>query len=196
MEFADVVRRRRMVRHFKPDPVPQDVLDRMLSLAQHVPSAGFSQGQAFVVVRAPATRQALADLCGEAHYVTQGFHRWISEAPVVVIACTSESAYRRRYQEPDKHRAGEPEMVWPVPYWHMDVGCSVMVLLLAAVDAGLAAGFAGIRDHGTLRALLGIPEEMTPVGAIPIGYRDQDVPSPSLKRGRKALTDFVHFDVW
>jgi nitroreductase len=83
-----------------------------------------------------------------------------------------------------------------VPYWHFDIGCSSMILLLAVVDAGLAAGFAGVPDAQAVRELLGIPDEVTPVGVIPIGYPDDDVPSPSLKRGRRALDEFVHRERW
>jgi nitroreductase len=88
------------------------------------------------------------------------------------------------------------EMVWPVPYWHMDIGCAVMILLLAAVNEGLAAGFVGIWDQPALRELLHIPEEVTPVGVIPIGYPAVDLPSPSLKRGRKPIEEFVHREMW
>lgn len=71
-----------------------------------------------------------------------------------------------------------------------------MLLLLAAVDEGLAAGFAGAFDLDALRTLLGIPAEVTPVGVIPIGHRAPDVPSPSLKRGRKPEGDYVHHEQW
>lgn len=163
MELEAVVRRRRMVRNFTDEPVDPAVVARILDLARHAPSAGFTQGQAFVVVTNPATRKAVADLCGEASYVAGGFDPWISRAPVLVVPCTSEAAYHRRYQEPDKLQGDGSEIAWPVPYWHMDIGCAVMVLLLAVVDAGLAAGFAGCWDLDVLRALLGIPAEVTPI---------------------------------
>jgi nitroreductase len=196
MEFTDVVLKRRMVRHFTGEPVPLETIERLVELARHAPSAGFTQGQAFVVVTDPATRKAIATLCGEEYYVEGGFHPFVSEAPVLVIPCTSEAAYHRRYQEPDKIMEDGTEMVWPVPYWHMDVGCAVMVLLLAVVDEGLSAGFAGAWDLDALRALLGIPAEFTPVGVIPIGHRAPDVPSPSLKRGRTPDTAYLHRERW
>jgi nitroreductase len=68
MEFAEVVRRRRMVRHFKPDPIDPDVIDAMLRLAQRAPSAGYTQGQSFVIVTDPALRKEVARCCGEEHY--------------------------------------------------------------------------------------------------------------------------------
>jgi nitroreductase len=78
----------------------------------------------------------------------------------------------------------------------MDVGCAVMVLLLAVVDEGLAAGFAGAHDLDAVRALLRIPAEVTPVGVIPIGHPAPDIPSPSLKRGRKADAEYIHHERW
>ena len=197
MEFAEVVRRRRMVRHFRPDPVAPEIIERIIDLTRHAPSAGFTQGQAFVVVTEPERRKELARLCGEEEgYVRAGFHPWLSEAPVQVVACTSEAAYHRRYQEPDKVQDDGTEISWPVPYWHMDAGCAVMILLLAAVDEGLSAGFAGVFDPDGVRAFLGIPPEWTPVGVIPIGYRAPDVPSPSLKRGRVPDAVWLHKEQW
>ncbi|HEY7982724.1 MAG TPA: nitroreductase family protein [Ktedonobacterales bacterium] len=196
MEFAEVVRKRRMVRNFSPEPVAPEAIERILALARHAPSAGYTQGQSFVVVTDAATRLAIARLCGEDHYVSGGFHPFLSAAPVLLIPCTSEAAYHRRYQEPDKTGPDGKEIEWPVPYWHMDIGCSVMVVLLAAVDEGLAAGYAGAHDLAALRAVLGIPAEVTPVGVIPIGHRAPDVPSPSLKRGRRPAAEFVHRERW
>lgn len=196
MEFSEVVRKRRMVRHFSDAPVAPEVVARMLDLARHAPSAGFTQGQSFVVVTDPANKREIARLCGEEYYVEGGFHPFVSGAPVLIIPCVSEAAYHRRYQEPDKIGEDGTEIVWPVPYWHMDIGCAVMILLLAAVDEGLAAGFAGAHDLDALRALLGIPAEVTPVGVIPIGHRAPDRPSPSLKRGRKPEAEYAHYERW
>ena len=196
MEFAEVVRKRRMVRHFKPDPIEPDVVDRLMRLAQRAPSAGYTQGQSYVIVTNPELRKEVARLCGEEHYESALRHPWISEAPIQAIACVSEAAYHQRYQEPDKLRDDGSEIVWPVPFWFVDIGCSVMVLLLAAVDSGLAAGYAGIMDTPALKELLGIPDDVMPVGVIPIGYPDKDVPSPSLKRGRRSLEEFVHRERW
>ncbi|MCG8350016.1 MAG: nitroreductase family protein [Chloroflexales bacterium] len=196
MEFRDVVLRRRIVRNFADQPVAPEVIERILDLARHAPSAGFTQGQSFVVVTQPDLKLTIAELCGEQRYVQRGFHPFISGAPALIIPCTSEAAYHKRYQEPDKLQADGTEMHWPVPYWHMDIGCAVMILLLAVVDEGLDAGFVGAWDLDALRALLNIPAEVTPVGVIPIGYRAWDVPSPSLKRGRKADSEYIHHETW
>ena len=188
-----------MVRHFTDEPVAPEVVERMLTLAHHAPSAGFTQGQSFIVVTLPQLKQQIAHLCDEEEYVSGGFHPFISQAPVLVIPCTSEAAYHRRYQEPDKINDDGTEIVWPIPFWHMDIGCAVMLLLLAAVDEGLAAGFAGITTLDNLDALhelLHIPAEVTPIGVIPLGHRATDVPSPSLKRGRKPQQEYIHYERW
>ncbi|HYP38740.1 MAG TPA: nitroreductase family protein [Chloroflexia bacterium] len=196
MEFSEVVRKRRMVRHFTEEPVAPEVIDRILDLARHAPSAGFTQGQSFIVVTRPDLKQEIARLCGEEDYVESGYHHWLSGAPVLVVACTSETAYHRRYQEPDKINEDGTEIEWPVPYWHFDIGASSMVLLLAVVDEGLAAGFSGVPDIHGLRALLGIPNEVTPVGVIPIGHPAPDKRSPSLKRGRVPDERYLHREEW
>jgi nitroreductase len=199
MELKDAVLKRRMVRNFTDEPVDREVVERMLDLARHAPSAGFTQGQSFVVVTDPEKRREIGILYGEGEEdLAEGalFHKWISKAPVLVVACTSEAEYHRRYQEPDKIQEDGTEIEWPVPYWHIDIGCAVMILLLAVVEEGLSAGYAGVFDIPALRGLLGIPEEVTPVGVIPIGHRAPDVPSPSLKRGRKAQGAYLHWEKW
>ena len=72
MEFINVVRKRRMVRHFTTEPVAAEVLDRMLDLARRGPSAGYSQGQHFVVVTQPDLKRSIALLCGEERYIEAG----------------------------------------------------------------------------------------------------------------------------
>jgi len=196
MEFDQVVRKRRMRRNFTAQPVPPEKVNKILDLARRGPSAGYTQGQNFIVITREDLRQSVAKIAGEQGYVNIGFDPFLSRAPVLVIACTSEAAYHRRYQEPDKVADDGSEMDWPVPYWYMDIGCAVMILLLAAVNEGLAAGFVGIWDAQSFRELLHIPDEVTPIGVVTIGYPAVDVPSPSLKRGRKPIGEFVHRETW
>lgn len=196
MEFRETVLKRRMVRNFADRPVDPAIIDRILELTRHAPSAGFTQGQSFIVVTRPELKKAIAETCQEEEYIKSGFAPFLSKAPVQLIPCTSEAAYHRRYQEADKVNEDGTEIVWPVPYWFMDVGCAVMVALLAAIDEGLVTAFAGSKDLGRLRSLLNIPAEVTPVGVIAVGYRAADVPSPSLKRGRKSDEEYIHREGW
>lgn len=196
MEFRDTVLKRRMVRNFADKPVDPVIIDRILELTRHAPSAGFTQGQSFIVVTRPELKKAIADTCEEEEYVQSGFAPFISKAPVLLIPCTSEAAYHRRYQEADKVNEDGTEIVWPVPYWFMDIGCAVMIALLAAIEEGLVAAFAGSKDLDRLRSLLNMPAEVTPVGVIALGYRAADIPSPSLKRGRKSDNEYIHRERW
>ncbi|MEM0075554.1 MAG: nitroreductase family protein [Nitrososphaerota archaeon] len=195
MEFQKVVKKRRMVRHFKKDDIPQEKVDLILQLAQHAPSAGYSQGVAYVVVRDAERKKRLAELQGEEEYAKAGFHRWISEAPVAIVACISEKIYHDRYSEPDKLKNGR-EIEWPTPYWFFDAGASCMIVMLAAVDLALASAFTGVTRVHEMKELLGIPDHFHPVGVISIGYGDKDVKSPSLKRGRRNWNEFVHYERW
>jgi nitroreductase len=158
MDFQSVVLKRRMVRHFQDRPLPPGVIERIVQLTRRAPSAGFTQGQSFVVVTRPELKQEIASLCGEAGYVESGFHPFVSGAPALLVPCVSEEAYHRRYREPDKVMEDRSEIEWPVPFWFMDIGCAVMIALLAAVDEGLAGAFAGVPDLAALKALLAIPD--------------------------------------
>ena len=194
MEFETAVKRRRMVRNYTDEPVEPAKLDRIMDMARRAPSAGFSQGQSFVVVTDPAIRKRIAEIAGEPDYVAMGFDPWVSRAPVLVLVCTSEKIYKDRYSEPDKKGAVEGE--WPVPYWWVDGGCSMMLLLLASVDEGLVSGFLGLPDYSPLKELLGIPEHVSPIGIVTIGHPAPDRRSPSLGRGWKAPESVVHRERW
>src|SRR5918998_6217684 len=199
MNFAEVVRRRRMVRHFAPDPIDRQVLERIAATAQRAPSAGFSQGQRLVIVTEPDRRRRLAQLVGEGFYTQRGFDPWISEAPALFVPAVSARIYVDRYNEPDKRDPSLPpgtEDEWRVPYWWMDVGCTVMLILLAAVDEGLAAGFLGTHRTDDLRTELGIPGDYSPVGVITVGHPLPDRKSGSLKRGWASRDEFVRWDGW
>ena len=196
MEFSDILKKRRMVRNFTDETVDNDTIHRILTVAQRGPSAGFTQGQDFIVVQDADVKAKIAALCFEEEYIAEGFDPFVSKAPVLVIPCTNENAYHKRYQQADKVDDDGNEINWPVPYWFMDVGHAVMLLLLAVVDEGLAAGFAGAHDLNALRDLLGIPPEVTPIGVIPIGHPAEDKRSPSLKRGRRNPDDYIHTEQW
>ena len=196
MEFQKTVKKRRMVRHFTGETVPRETIDGILELVQHAPSAGFSQGSGFVVITDTETKKKVARLQGEEDYSAGGFHKWISEAPVAIVACVSERLYHDRYNEPDKLDENGKEIEWPTPYWFFDIGAGCMILLLAAVDSGLAAAFSGVFDVKGMKDLLGIPAHFHPVGVISIGHGAEDVKSPSLKRGRRRWADVVHYEKW
>lgn len=196
MEFDDVVLKRRMVRNFNPRPVPKEIVDRILGLALHAPSAGFSQGWAYVVVEDEKLRKQIGDLQGEADFYASRFHKFVSAAPLLIVACASEKTYHDRYKEPDKLKEDGTEIEWPTPYWYFDIGAACMLIFLAAVNEGYASAFTGVFRVQEISKLLGIPDNFHPVGVISIGRRAKDVMSPSLKRGRKSLAQVVHYEHW
>ena len=192
----EVVRRRRMVRNYTSQPVHADVVERIVDAGRRAPSAGFSQGAYLVVVTEEATRKALARIANEDEYAAQGFDRWISNAPVHVVVCISEDDYHRRYSEPDKLADDGTETPWPVPYWWVDAGATLMSVLLATVNEGLAAGFFGVHRLGGIEEVLGIPETVTPVGVVTIGHPAPDRPSSSLTRDRRPRSEVVRWERW
>jgi len=196
VEFAELVMKRRTVRRFEDTPVDRSVLEGIARLAQRTPSAGFAQGQRVVIVTDPERRRLVAETCGESGYAEAGFGNWISECAAQFIPCVSEEIYHRRYQEPDKLDDGDEEIDWPTPYWWVDIGKTSMVLMLAAHDVGLAAGFAGPQDVPALKEVLGLPDEFHPIGVIPVGRPLPDKRSPSLSRGWLPLEEFVHWNRW
>ena len=205
MDFDEVIRRQRIVRRFEPTPVSHEVLHRIAAAAQRAPTAGFSQGQRLVIVTDEATRRRVGAAVDEAFYVSNGFGDWISSCAAQFIPCVSERIYRERYREPDKlleeaqyHGTdAEPQELWEIPYWWMDIGCTAMLVMLAAINEGLAAGFCGVtKGPAAVRAVLGIPEDMTPVGVIPVGRRLPDKRSPSLRRGRVPFDEFARWESW
>ena len=197
MELREAILRRRMVRAFSDRPVDPEVVDRMLEHALHAPSAGFSQGWAFLVLTEPADRARFWDAVFPDR--GDGFaHPGIFAAGCLVVPLSHKQAYLDRYAEPDKGWADRDDARWPVPYWDIDTGMASMLILLTAVDEGLGALFFGIfGDHvGAFRAAFGVPEEFSPIGAIAVGHRAPDVPSPSLLRGRQPVEVVVHRGRW
>lgn len=186
-----------MVRNFRPELVRADAINSLLELALHAPSAGFSQGWAFVIVTEGELKKKIGELQGEAdYYASSRFHKFVSEAPALIVACASEKIYHDRYREPDKLKEDGTEIEWPTPYWFFDVGCACMLIFLGAVNQGLAAAFTGVFRVDQMKHLLGIPNHFHPVGVISIGYAAEDVKSPSLKRGRRPLKEVVHYEHW
>lgn len=199
MEFADVVRRRRMVRDYDPDrPVPPEVRERLLEHALRAPSAGFTQGWAFLVLEDAADR----DLFWSVTTSTDAPDGWLTRmrrAPLLVVPLSSKAAYLDRYAEPDKGWTDRDEARWPVPYWDVDAGMAALLMLLTAVDEGLGACFFGVpaeRVDG-LREAFGVPATHRPVGVVSVGYPGTgDRRSPSLRRGRRGVGDVVHRGRW
>ncbi|MFI6595551.1 nitroreductase family protein [Nonomuraea sp. NPDC050536] len=197
MDFQEVVRRRRMVRNYDPDrAVPAALVERILTNALHAPSAGFSQGWAFLVLEEPSDRARFWELA-----VEDGgpWAEGLRKAPLLIIPFSHKQAYLDRYAESDKGWTDKDESRWPVPYWDIDTGFASLLMLLSAVDEGLGACFFGIppgERTAEVKQAFGVPAAYSPIGVISVGYRAQDKRSPSLKRGRRPLEEVVHRGRW
>jgi nitroreductase len=199
MEFREVVRRRRMVRDYDPDrPVPADVRERLLEHAIRAPSAGFSQGWAFLVLETAEERGRFwAATTDEG--APDGWLIRMRRAPLLIVPLSHKAAYLERYAEADKGWTDRDEARWPVPYWDIDTGMASLLMLLTAVDEGLAACFFGVPPErmGAFREAFGVPAAYTPIGCISVGYEgSEDKRSPSLRRGRRGVEEVVHRGRW
>jgi len=191
MEFQEVVRRRHMVRTFTSEPVPQASLDRMLGNAVRGPSAGFSQGQAFLVLTEAVDRERFWAVAGEAIASSA------RTAPLVIVPMSCKRVYLDRYAQPDKGWTDRDEARWPVPFWHIDTGMAALLILQTAVDEGLGAVYFGIVPEAVAPFLeaFRVPGDHEPIGAIAIGY-DAEAEKRDLRSRRRDLGDIVHYGRW
>jgi len=182
MELRDILARRRMHRAFQPDAIDGATIERIAGVIRRAPSGGFSQGGSIVVVTDEEKRHEIARAFGDEHYTVSG-RNFIADAPVHMVISANETLYHARYNEPDKLAAtGGVEVTWPVPYWFVDAGALMMLVLVAAIDEGLASAFVGHPDQKRIfDELLGLPEEVVPISASPIGTTSLGSPSSSSK---------------
>jgi nitroreductase len=202
MEFQDVVDRRRMVRNYSEEPVDPAVVDRALRNATRAPSAGFSQGWAFLVLDTPDDVRRWWQVTTDPESLADP-DTWLTgmmRAPVVIVPCSSKAAYLDRYAEADKGWADRAEARWPMPFWHMDAAMASLLVLQTAVDAGLGGCFFGIPPDkdAAVRAEFGIDPRFDPVGVITLGHRTDDTgpPGSPARRRRRPLDDVVHRGRW
>lgn len=194
MELRSALARRRMVRSFRPDPLPASEIDDLLDVARRGPSAGNTQATGFVVLDHPAATAAYWDVTLPTER-RAGF-RWqgLLRAPVLVLVTTHPDRYVARYAETDKAATGRGTSTdrWPVPYWFVDAGAVVQNLLLLAVERGLGACLFGPFDHEpALARVLGLAEGERIVATIALGYPEPDEPGRSAHRPRPPIGDLV-----
>ncbi|MCB2223674.1 MAG: nitroreductase family protein [Actinobacteria bacterium] len=191
MEFRDLMRKRRMVRRFRREQVPPDALQRIAAAAHRGPSAGFAQGVSVVVVTDPTRRARIADLAGEAAWRARGRDPWLSAAPAHLVLCVEPGVYRARYAEADKDPAA-----LAIPWWWVDGGAALMLMLQAAVDEGLGAGFLGAHALEGIAPLLGVPDGVEVLGVVTVGHPLPEEPTASVRRGRRPRSETTHHETW
>jgi nitroreductase len=203
VEFRDVLVGRRSVRTYADRPVPHDVLERITNAAVvRAPSAGFSQGLRLVVVTDAETRREIAVAAAEEELAAKGRPRWKAAAPVQIVVLTREDDYHARYQSPDKLKiTGGREIDWPAPYWYVDAGAAAMTLMLAAIDEGLDTAIFGVTDFEAVRRTLGLPDDLSFVVVVTMGYPAEQADEPSggssvFTERRKAREEVVRWEHW
>lgn len=173
MDFYEVIRTRRSVRSFRPDPVPADILERVLDAARIAPSGSNRQPWTFVLVRDPDRKKTLAHLCND-----QGF---IATAPVVIVGCGRDIRYNRGGY------MGPCSML-------VDVAIAMDHLVLAARAEGLGACWIGSFDNSAIKRFLGIPDDVQVVALTPLGYPQGNPFEPTASR--HPLGEIVREEQW
>jgi nitroreductase len=204
VDFKAILQRRRMVRAYEREPIPRSTIERIVATVRRAPSAGFSQGQRLLVVTNAETRMQIAQLLQESSPAPGRIpqdDQWITAAPVLIIVGVREDDYHDRYRKPDKLIDGR-ELEWPVPYWHFDAGATAMLILLAAIDEGYAAGVFGVFMEAIepFKSLLAIPEDVDVACCITIGRPADDsrwsAVSSRLTQMRRPVDDLVRWERW
>jgi nitroreductase len=173
MDFYDVIRTRRSVRKYRHDPIPEEVLRRVLDAARIAPSGSNRQPTRLIVVQDQARKWELVPLCHD-----QGF---VATAPVVVIACGRNLRYSR----------GE----WMGDYSMLvDVSIAVDHLTLAARAEGLGTCWIGSFNGPLLKEAFSLPEDYQVVALTPLGYPEGDPFTDP--QGRMPLEELVMWEQW
>jgi nitroreductase len=190
MEFERALRRRRMVRRHTGERIDPAVLERIAAAVARGPSAGNTQGVTAILVSERDRIATIATACGEASFLRRGFDPWLSAAAAHLVLCVEPARYRERYAEPGK----DPAALETIPWWWVDGGAALMAVLLAAVDAGVGAGFLGGHRAAAVRPLLGVPEGVEILGIVTLGPAAPHPPSASARRPRRR--DVVRRERW
>ena len=198
------IRERRDVRsQFLPDPIPADVLARLLQAAHHAPSVGFMQPWDFILVESRAVRQQVHAIFERENSKAAGNYagdqaalykrlklEGILESPLnLCVTC-------------DRTRGG-PHVLGRNSILEMDLFSTCLAvqnLWLAARAEGIGVGWVSILDQQELAATLKLPDNVYPVAYLCVGYVSEFLPSPELQergwRSRLPLEDLVHSDAW
>jgi FMN reductase [NAD(P)H] len=194
----DLLKKRRAVRSYTGEPVPRETLERIARAGRRGPNAGYSQGLRLLVVDAPETIAALAAMQED-----EPSQAWFRTAAAHVFVLTREQDYHDRYNRPDKLAVtGGVEVIWPVPFWHVDAGAALMLVWLAALEEGLGAGVYGVpvEEDARFRELLAIPDDLAIVVGVTIGHPaedpDWDRTTSAFSQRRRAQDEVVRWNRW
>jgi 5,6-dimethylbenzimidazole synthase len=192
---------RRDMRHFRPDPVPTDTLDRLLQAAHLAPSVGFMQPWRFVRVTDRALRRSIYDLVETERQRTAdelgGRRAEFLRLKVEGILDCGEVLVVALMDGRDRYVFGRRTLP------EMDVAsaaCAIQNVWLTARVEGLGMGWVSIFDPGALARLLGMPEGAKPLAILCLGYVDAFYERPMLEaegwEHRRELADLVGENRW
>lgn len=153
-DVIDAIKERMSVRRFKPDPVPEATIGRLLDAARLAPSAGNMQPWFFVAVIKESLRRQLAKAAGQS---------FLAEAPVCIVVCAEPERSASRYGQRGREL-----------YCIQDTAAAIENILLAATAYGLGACWVGAFDEEATAKFLELKQDLRPVALIPIGYPDQE----------------------
>ncbi len=168
MELDEAIRKRRSIRTYKPQDVPDEVVEKLIEAASLAPSAGNIQPWKFVVARKPEVKKKLAEAADQA---------FIEEAPVVIVVCANEKRAEMGYGARGK-----------TLYCIQDTAAATQNIHLTAYSLGLGTCWVGAFNENQAKKAVNAPEEMRPVAMIPVGYADE---APS-QRNRRPLSQIMH----
>lgn len=167
-------------------------------MATRAPSAGNTQGWAFLVLEGAQT-ELFWSMQADAAWLEHPSHPGLLRAPVLVLPMGSRDEYVARYSEADKVPVGASRVgEWQVPYWLVDAAFATMLLLLEVAQEGMGALFFALRrDPAALLERLGVPAGWEPLGAVAIGWASpDDQPTLSASRRRRPLAEVLHRGEW
>ncbi len=177
MELYQAIRDRRSIRKYKPDPVPSEVLDRLLEAAQWAPSWAHTQCTEVVVVSDPAQKEALQKTLPPSNPA----FRAMVDAPLVVAFCGRKG--RAGFY---KGKAATPRGDWLM----FDVALAMQNFMLAAHAEGLGTVCVGLFDAAQAARVLNCPEDVDVVALTPLGYPAAEARIPP----RKPREEFVRWE--
>lgn len=193
-EYFQLAQSRRVVRGFRKEPIPDDVLHKVLTAANWAPSGANSQPWHFIVVEDEEIKEEMADIFrDEIQYKNEvdpewpgaGNSREFKDAPAIVVIVGDTRKERLWPQVLDGSRE---------KLFHHSMAACVMSLHLAAASAGLCATWVTTRrpSANRLRELLDLPEWMRVASTAPIGYPDlENVPT---EKHRIPVDEKIHYD--